>query len=46
MIVKIDKSFEKDTDKLKDKSLLVKISDMIESAESAATVSEISNLKK
>ena len=31
MIVKIDKCFEKDTDKIKDKSLLFAIADCIES---------------
>lgn len=44
MIVKIDKTFEKDTDKLQDKSLLVKIADSIENVQSANKLSDISFL--
>jgi mRNA interferase RelE/StbE len=46
MIVKIDRSFEKDTDKIKDKNLLLKIADCIESLQNAANIKEIKNLKK
>jgi mRNA interferase RelE/StbE len=46
MIVKIDRSFEKDTDKIKDKNLLFKIADCIESLQNADNIKEIKNLKK
>jgi len=46
MIVKIDKTFEKDTDKLQDKSLLVKIADSIENVQSAKKLSDIKGIRK
>jgi mRNA interferase RelE/StbE len=46
MIVKIDKSFEKDTNKIKDKSLLIKIANCIESVRNADNLKSISHLKK
>lgn len=46
MIVKIDKTFEKDTDKLQDKSLLVKIADSIENVQSANKLSDIKGIRK
>jgi len=46
MIVRIDKSFEKDTDKIKDKNLLYNISELIESIIKANNIKSIKNLKK
>ncbi len=46
MIVRIDKSFEKDTDKIKDKNLLHSIADCIELLEKADNVKSIKNIKK
>ena len=46
MNLKIDKSFEKDTDKLQDKKLLLKIANCIEQIITATTQEEILNLKK
>jgi mRNA interferase RelE/StbE len=46
MKVKIDKSFEKDTDKVKDRKLLVKIAKCIEQVASATSLGQINNLKK
>jgi mRNA interferase RelE/StbE len=46
MIVKIDKCFEKDTDKIKDKSLLFAIVDCIESIEKANNIKSVRNIKK
>ncbi len=46
MIVRIDKSFERDTSKIKDRTLLKKIADCIEQVQSAATLSDIRGLKR
>ncbi|HEY9124617.1 MAG TPA: type II toxin-antitoxin system RelE/ParE family toxin [Bacteroidales bacterium] len=46
MIVKIDKTFEKDVDKIKDKILLNKIADCIEIAQKSEDISSIKNIKK
>jgi mRNA interferase RelE/StbE len=46
MIVKIDKSFAKDTDKIVDKKLLNAIADYIESIREVKKLSEIPNCKK
>jgi mRNA interferase RelE/StbE len=46
MIVKIDKSFNKDTDKIKDKILLLDIADCIEALEKADNIKSIKNIKK
>ncbi|GHB57895.1 type II toxin-antitoxin system RelE family toxin [Persicitalea jodogahamensis] len=46
MKVKIDKSFEKDTKKVKDKKLLAKVADVIEQVQSSENNRGIKNLKK
>jgi len=46
MIVKIDKSFEKDTDKINDQKLLLKIVSVIESFDKATTIVSIKNIKR
>ncbi len=46
MKLKIDRSFEKDTDKLQDAKLLLKIGNWIEQIITAPTKEEILNLKK
>jgi mRNA interferase RelE/StbE len=46
LIVKIDKSFNKDTDKIGDKKLLLKIAHAIESVIEVNSITEIKNLKK
>jgi mRNA interferase RelE/StbE len=46
MIVKIDKTFEKDTDKIRDKQLLRKIADCIEEIQSVNSFQHIKNIKK
>lgn len=46
MIVKIDKVFEKDTDKIKDKRILFKIADVIEKVREANDIISIKNIKK
>ncbi|MGE0637532.1 MAG: type II toxin-antitoxin system RelE/ParE family toxin [Bacteroidia bacterium] len=46
MIVRVDKSFEKDTDKLKDRKLLQKIADSIRQVQAAKSPAEIQGLKK
>lgn len=46
MKVKIDKSFEKDTDKLKNPKLQLKIASCIEQAIEAESINDIKNLKK
>lgn len=46
MILKIDKSFEKDTDKIKDKKILNLIAECIENIQNAKRVNEISQIKK
>ncbi len=46
MIVKIDKSFEKDTDKIKDKDILNTIADCIEALGKADNIKSIKNIKK
>jgi len=46
MIIKIDKSFEKDTDKIKDKNLLNTIANCIESFEKIDNIKSIKNIKK
>ncbi|MEK6482600.1 type II toxin-antitoxin system RelE/ParE family toxin [Catalinimonas sp. 4WD22] len=46
MNVRIDKSFEKDIKKIKDKKLLTKIADTIEQAQAAISSDAIKNIKK
>jgi mRNA interferase RelE/StbE len=46
MIVKIDRSFEKDTHKLKNDLVLVKIADCIENIQASEKVSDINGIKK
>ena len=46
MNVRIDKSFEKDTKKIKDKDLLAKIANTIEQVQASASEKEIKNIKK
>jgi len=46
MIVLIDKSFEKDTNKINDKSLLKKIANCIINIQNANSLNDIKNLKK
>jgi len=46
MIVKIDKIFEKDTDKIKDRKILNKIADIIESLKATDNITSIKNIKK
>ncbi len=46
MIVLIDKRFEKDTNKINDKSLLKKIATCIIDIQNANSLNEIKNLKK
>ena len=46
MIVKIDRSFEKDTEKIRNNHLLQKIVSCIESVKEASDKREIGNLKK
>ena len=46
MIIRIDKSFEKDTDKINNKDLLLKIADCIEKVKKADSIQSIKNLKK
>lgn len=46
MNVRIDKSFVKDTNKIKETKLLERIADIIEQVQSCDQISEIRNLKK
>lgn len=46
MIILIDKSFEKDTDKINDKSVLRKIAESVLNVQNANNLKEIKNLKK
>ena len=46
MIVKIDKSFEKDTNKIKDKDLLNSIANCIETLQEVRGIKSIKNIKK
>ncbi len=46
MLVKIDRSFEKDVRKIKDKNILKRISSVIRQTQKAKDLSEIRNLKK
>jgi mRNA interferase RelE/StbE len=46
MDVKIDKSFQKDTRKIKDKSLLIQIADVILNVQQAHNIKQIKNLRK
>ena len=46
MIVKIDKSFKKDSDKIQDQKLLERIAQCIVGIQNATGISQISNLKK
>ena len=46
MIVLIDRSFEKDTNKINDKSLLGKIADCIDDVHIASGINEINGIKK
>lgn len=46
MVVKIDKRFEKDTDRIKDKKLLSKVAQCIGQVMAAENLEQIPNLKK
>jgi mRNA interferase RelE/StbE len=46
MIVSIDKTFEKDTNKIKLKNILNEIADIIENTQKAKNIIEIKNIKK
>ena len=46
MIIKIDRSFEKDTNKIKDKKILNLIADCIENIQKVKNIGDISHLKK
>ena len=46
MEIKIDKSFQKDTRRIKDKSVLQKIANTIANVQRAQNLEEIKNLKK
>ena len=46
MNVAVDRSFERDTDKISDKKLLLRVAACIDEAKAAASPSEIKNLKK
>ena len=46
MEVKIDKSFQKDTRKIKDKELLTKIAEVISIVQQAENITKIKNLQK
>ena len=46
MIIRIDKTFEKDTDKINNKTLLLKIADCIEVVKNVESIQSIKNLKK
>ena len=46
MIVKIDRSFEKDTHKIKDNSILEKIADCIENVQASGEFSAIRGIRK
>jgi len=46
MIVRIDKSFEKDTYKIKDRKLLLKVAASIKQVKASQSLPEIHNLKK
>ncbi|MDX2190025.1 MAG: type II toxin-antitoxin system RelE/ParE family toxin [Bacteroidota bacterium] len=46
MNICIDKSFEKDTDKIRDKNLLNHIADCIEDVRKAENLNSIKNIKK
>lgn len=46
MIVLIDKSFEKDTNKINDKTLLIKIAECIEDVILASDIKDVKGIKK
>lgn len=46
MKVAVDKSFEKDTNRIRDKALLNRIADCIDEVHNCKTIQQISNLKK
>jgi len=46
MIVKIDKTFKKDTDKIQDQKLLQRIAECIVNTQNASDTSQIINLRK
>ena len=46
MEIRIDKSFQKDTRKIHDKKLLVKLAESIQEIQNAENISQIRNLKK
>lgn len=46
MNVRIDKSFEKDVKKIKDKKVLTRIANVIEQVQTAINTDEIKNIKK
>jgi hypothetical protein len=45
MIVRIDKVFEKDTDKIKDKKILIRIADVIEKVRETDDIISIKTLR-
>lgn len=46
MTVRIDKSFEKDVKKVRNKKVLIRIADTIEQVQTAVNTDEIKNIKK
>lgn len=46
MIVKIDKTFERDTRKISEQKILYQLADLIESLQLVNSISEIRNIKK
>lgn len=46
MIVRIEKSFERDTDEIHDKELLKRITEITRTLQSAKTLSEVPQIKK
>ena len=46
MEIKIDKSFQKDTNRIKDKAVLLKIANTIEAIQRVQNLNKIKNLKK
>ncbi|MEQ9377999.1 MAG: hypothetical protein RIG68_22615 [Imperialibacter sp.] len=46
MNIRIDKSFEKDAKKIKDKKVLAQLADVIEHTQAAGNITEIKNIKK
>ena len=46
MNVRVDKTFERDIKKIKDKSVLAKVADTIEQVQASSTKEQIKNIKK